>query len=339
MNYITVSFAAIAGFLFTFLLGFPMIPFLKKLKFGQTILNIGPSWHKSKEGTPTMGGIIFAIPILLLSFAVFGIDALAGGRLAGEMRFGMPATAYFAAVGLALCMGLIGFLDDYIKVVKKRNLGLTVIQKSVLQLLTSAVYLFTLRLGGLDSTWLPWIGNIDVLHGWGLIFWPVALVFIYGFVNAVNLTDGIDGLGASVSAVVFFVFALVSALSGRFGNELLAAAASGSCLGFLIWNMHPAKVFMGDTGSLFLGGLTVGVAFGTGKPVLLLFAGVIYIIEAFSVILQVLYYKKTKKRLFKMSPIHHHFELCGWSENKIVAVFSAVTLLGGLAAMLLFVFC
>ena len=339
MSNITLMFAAICAFLITFLLGYPLIPFLKKLKFGQTILDIGPSWHKSKQGTPTMGGIMFIIAFVVTAALSFAVDAIAGGNFAEQIADSQQATTFFATIGLAVSMGMIGFLDDYIKVVKKRNLGLTAKQKTFLQLLASALYLLTMRLGGLTYTWLPFAGFIDVTKGAGLLFWPIALIFIYGFVNAANLTDGIDGLDSTVTMVVCCIFMLLSALSHMAGINLLSVAAAGCCLGFLIWNINPAKVFMGDTGSLFLGGLVVGLSFGIGRPILLIFAGIVYLMEALSVVLQVTYFKKTKKRLFKMSPIHHHFEMCGWKENKIVLVFSTVALFGGLIALLLFVYC
>ena len=166
------------------------------------------------------------------------------------------------------------------------------------------------------------------------MFWPVALIFIYGFTNAVNLTDGIDGLATSVTLVVSLFYMLAAGILNYLGINLLAAALAGSCVGFLLWNFHPAKIFMGDTGSMFLGGMVVALAFGVDRPVLLFLAGILYLMEAMSVVIQVTYYKKTKKRLFKMSPIHHHFEMSGWREEKIVLVFSAVALIGCALAML-----
>ena len=192
----------------------------------------------------------------------------------------------------------------------------------------------SLGLGGMTTTWLPIVGDISVVDGIGLIFWPIALMFIYGFTNAVNLTDGLDGLASSVTLVVCCCFMLAAANLQLLGANILACSAAGACLGFLVWNSHPAKVFMGDTGSLFLGGVVVALAFAIGRPILLILAGIVYIIEAFSVILQVAYYKKTKKRLFKMAPIHHHFELCGFREQKIVLLFSAVTAVGCFIALL-----
>ena len=324
--------AAVVGFAVTTLLGFIVIPYLHKLKFGQTIREIGPAWHEKKNGTPTMGGIMIIIGFIVATVISFCLSAFATKDSIWKTPLEMSYV--FAGIGLALGMGFVGFIDDYIKVVKKRNLGLTPSQKTLLQLLVSAAYLTSLGLGGMTTTWLPIVGDISVVDGIGLIFWPIALMFIYGFTNAVNLTDGLDGLASSVTLVVCCCFMLAAANLQLLGANILACSAAGACLGFLVWNSHPAKVFMGDTGSLFLGGVVVALAFAIGRPILLILAGIVYIIEAFSVILQVAYYKKTKKRLFKMAPIHHHFELCGFREQKIVLLFSAVTAVGCFIALL-----
>jgi len=327
-------FAVLVGFIATFIAGFFVIPFLKKLKFGQTIREEGPKWHEGKSGTPTMGGIMmfFGLVISIILSLIF--DFITSGNT--EYNFGdSTRTAHWiAAFGLAVGMGAIGFVDDFIKVVKKRNLGLTARQKTFAQLLVSATYLIALLFSGMQTTYIPFVGNVNVLTGAGLIFWPIALFFIYGFTNAVNLTDGIDGLASSVTLVVCCAFMVIAGYTNFDGANMLAAAGAGACGGFVMWNAHPAKVFMGDTGSMMLGGLVVGLSFAVGKPILLIFAGIIYLIEAFSVMLQVAYYKKTKKRIFKMTPIHHHFEMCKWSEEKIVMVFSVITLLGGIIAIL-----
>lgn len=327
--YISVIAAAV-GFIATVALGYPVIPWLKKLKFGQTILEEGPKWHKSKEGTPTMGGIMMMLGFALAVIAAFVIAAI----IPNSAVFGGNNIYVFAGIGLALGMGFIGFLDDYIKVAKKRNLGLTAMQKTVMQMGVSAAYLVALLLGGMRTTWLPFVGHISIVDGFGLIAWPIMLFFVYGFVNAVNLTDGIDGLAASVTMLVCCFYMIMAGFMSVMGINTFAAAAAGACCGFLVWNMHPAKVFMGDTGSMFLGGIVVALAFGIGRPILLIFAGVLYLLEALSVMLQVAYYKKTKKRLFKMSPIHHHFEMSGWKEEKIVFVFCLVTAVGCLIAAL-----
>lgn len=236
---------------------------------------------------------------------------------------------------MALGMGAIGFIDDYIKVVKKRNLGLTAKQKTFLQLLVSALYLMSLALCGVKTTNIPFIGDISVTSGAGVLFWPIALMFVYGFTNAVNLTDGLDGLASSVTLVASCALMLVCAHFGIYHGNVVSAALAGACAGFLVWNSKPAKVFMGDTGSMFLGGMVVGVSFSTGRPIILILIGIIYLIEAFSVMLQVAYYKKTKKRIFKMAPIHHHFEMCGWSEEKVVFVFSLITMIASVLAIFL----
>ena len=336
MNNYASIIAAIVSFVVTTAMGFPLIPFLKKLKYGQTILDDGPNWHKSKEGTPTMGGIMIASGVVLgvaVSLTVSSILESLSDKVAGKVDPIEPVML-FAGIAFALVCGFIGFIDDYIKVVKKQNLGLTARQKTILQLLATVAYLATLAIAGLNTTWIPFIGDVDITSGFGLIFWPIALVFIYYMVNAVNLTDGIDGLASSVTVVVCCAFLLIAARVSQTLIGTFAAAAAGACVGFILWNAKPAKVFMGDTGSMFLGGTVVALAFGCGKPILLIFAGIIYILEALSVVLQVSVYKLTGKRIFKMSPIHHHFELCQWSEDKICLVFSTVTFFGCLLAAL-----
>lgn len=326
--------AAAVALVATALLGFVFIPILRKLKFGQTILDIGPSWHKGKQGTPTMGGIMMILGLLLGLAVAFGYAAIAQTQLFAELKDQYRLTNAVSGVVMALCMSAIGYADDYIKVVKKRNLGLSARQKTVLQLLVAAGYLTALRFGGMTTTNIPFIGDINIASGWGLLFWPIALMFIYGFTNAVNLTDGIDGLASSVTLVVACAFMLGSGFLGISTINTISAALAGACVGFVIWNAKPAKVFMGDTGSMFLGGMVVAVSFGVGRPVLLIFAGITYFLEALSDIIQVAYYKKTKKRVFKMAPLHHHFEMCGWSEQKIVFVFSCVAFVGCAIALL-----
>ncbi len=330
----TPIFAAVFAFFICAVLGYVVIPFLHKLKFGQTILSIGPKWHEKKQGTPTMGGIMIVAGFILGVIVAYLYSLLSKGRFSEEFLFSDNTAKFFAGLGLAIGMGLIGFCDDYIKVVKKQNLGLTARQKTFLQLFVSAAYLVALYFAGVNTTWIPFVGEISVVSGFGLLFWPIALMFIYGFTNAVNLTDGIDGLAATVTMIVACVFMFASGYLGNMGYNIMSAALAGSCAGFLMWNSYPAKVFMGDTGSLFLGGSVVALSFGIGKPILLIFTGFVYIVEAFSVMLQVMYFKKTKKRLFKMAPIHHHFEMCGWREGKIVMVFAIVTFIVSLIGIL-----
>ena len=334
MKDFTTIITALVGFGVTALSGYYVIPFLRKLKFGQTILDIGPNWHKEKQGTPTMGGIMIIGGFVVSLVFAFLYSVIFGKSFSLECKDSYRVTVMLAGVVMALCMAGIGFMDDYIKVVKKRNLGLTARQKTFLQLLVAAAYLCTLALAGMKTTTIPFIGDVNISSGFGLIFWPIALVFIYGFTNAVNLTDGVDGLASSVTLVVACAFMLASGFLGIATNNVISAALAGACVGFIVWNSHPAKVFMGDTGSMFLGGAVVALSFGIGRPIVLIFAGVVYLLEAISDIIQVAYYKKTKKRFFKMAPLHHHFEMCGWSEDKIVLVFSLVTLIGCLIAVL-----
>ena len=330
--------AAIAAFLISAVTGKFLIPFLHKLNFGQTILEDGPKWHKSKQGTPIMGGIMFIIAIAAVSVISTVVYMLTGAGFI-ETYFAdisREVTFIFAGLGLALANGLIGFIDDYTKVVKKRNLGLTAIQKLVLQFAVAAAYLATLGIAGYGtSTVIPFVGSVDL----GFFYYIIAAVVIVGVVNAVNLTDGVDGLDGSITFFVAVSFMLIASKLYSLGITAVSAAVAGACLGFLVWNFHPAKVFMGDTGSLFLGGIVCALAFAVNMPILLLPLGIVYLCEMFSVMLQVSYFKLTHgKGLFKMSPIHLHFGMCGWSEVRIVGVFSAVTALFGAVSFLLVLF-
>ena len=343
MDMLVMCVCALIAFGVTAVLGIWMIPYLRRLKFGQTILEEGPAWHKSKQGTPVMGGLLFIAGIALafvcgICFALLNRELALSLELFSDFeQERLYVVRVLAGLGLAVASGAIGFMDDYIKVVKKQNLGLTVKQKTMLQLLTATAFLATLALNGDTYTRIPFVGLVDVSQGLGLMYWPIALMFIYGYVNSVNLTDGVDGLCTSVTMVNATFYIILSGFLANRSLGLLAVCAAGGCAGFLVWNLKPAKVFMGDTGSLFLGGLVCAMAFATGYPVLLLLSGIVYLLEALSDIIQVVYYKKTKKRIFKMAPIHHHFEMCGWSENKIVVVFSGVTVLGcAIAGLLLY---
>ena len=334
MNNAVTIISALVSFAVTSLLGFIVIPYLRKLKFGQTILEIGPKWHKEKQGTPTMGGVMPALGVVLGVTVAFIIAAASRSDAINEFKDSYRLSVFLSGIIMAICMGLIGFFDDYIKVVKKRNLGLTAKQKTFLQLLVSAAYLISLYVSGMTTTYIPFVGDVQITSGFGLLFWPIALMFIYGFTNAVNLTDGLDGLASSVTLVVACAFMLASGLMNIYTVNALSAALAGACAGFLVWNAKPAKVFMGDTGSMFLGGMVVALSFGIGRPILLILAGCLYFLEAISVMLQVGYFKLTKKRLFKMAPLHHHFEMCGWSEQRVVFFFSFIAFIGCFIALL-----
>lgn len=330
MNFIALLVTVVSAFLITSVIGMWLIPFLRRLHFGQTILDIGPAWHKSKQGTPTMGGIMFIAGITIAILAGWLTLELSEQGVADASAAG--SFYLWGGLLMALAFGLIGFLDDYISVVKKQNLGLKAGQKSLAQLLVAVVYLAVQQIfAPTTSFWLPFIGDLDI----GIFYYPLMLFIIVGTVNAVNLTDGIDGLDASVTMVAAMGFMVIASIAGFSQMNLLAAALAGGCLGFLVWNFHPAKVFMGDTGSLFLGGMVVALAFGLRRPLLLVFIGIVYVVETLSDIIQIGSVKLTGKRVFKMAPIHHHFEMSGWSEVKIVAVFSAVTAVGCLIAVLL----
>lgn len=325
--YVALGTTVVLSFLIAFLLGFVLIPWLRKLKFGQTILDIGPAWHKSKQGTPIMGGIMFIVSTIVSVAVVLLIDYFMGGNLFASEHI-MPDTLkvkLVAGVVLALGLGLVGFADDYIKVVKKRNLGLTEIQKTIPQVILIVAYLVALYMNGLTYMKIPFVGVVDLK--W--FFWLFGVAVIYGAVNAVNFTDGVDGLCASVTSVAAISFCVAALMTKFFGISILAAALAGGCLGYLIWNYYPSKVMMGDTGSMFLGGMVVALAYAIDCPIILVFFGIIYVIEALSDVIQIGYFKITHgKRIFKMAPIHHHFEMCGWKERKIVTVFTLVNMIG-----------
>ncbi len=307
--------------------GLILIPYLRKLKAGSHILEIGPAWHKSKEGTPLMGGFMFVLSVCLT--AVLGYFLLNG--FAGSLGL---KDLYKLLLTLGFCLGLmlVGFADDYIKVVKKRNMGFNAKAKTVCQAVVIVLYMLGLHLLGEMDTYIvfPFFGEVN----FGFFYYPLMAVAIYFVVNAVNFTDGVDGLCGSVTTVYATAFAVILTILGDHLFSAYAMALAGGCLGFLAWNLHPAKVFMGDTGSMFLGGCVVALGMASGLELLIPLVGIIYIIEAMSDVIQIASYKIRKKRVFKMAPIHHHFEMSGWSEYKIVAVFSAVTLAAGFLGIL-----
>ena len=292
-------------------IGYFLIPLLRALKAGQSIREVGPTWHNNKAGTPMMGGIMFIAAVILC--LLFHIPT-------------MQDFSVFYVLILALCFGFIGFLDDFTKMKFKRNLGLTSLQKMLLQMAVSAIYLYLLYKQGTLVTYI-YIPFVDVsFHIHPLLYIFFAMFVMVGCVNAVNLNDGVDGLCGSVTIPVMVFFTATAVLMKKMDLALLPACLVGGLVSYLFYNWHPAKVFMGDTGSLFLGGIVCGMAFALNMPLILLLVGFVYIMETLSVILQVGYFKLTHgKRLFKMAPIHHHFEMSGWKEVKIVLVFSAVS--------------
>ena len=296
-----------------------LIPALTKLKFGQSIRECGPKEHMKKSGTPTMGGLMMLLAIV--------VATMFWSKLTPEILI---------ALVLTLGHGVIGFIDDFIKVVLKRNLGLTARQKLLMQFLLAGLYLFYLETtpGHDFSVWIPGTAyTVDL----GIAYYLFAFLLLVGTTNAVNLTDGLDGLASSVTVPVALAFSYVAIVLGNKELGIFGMALAGSCLGFLLFNRYPAKVFMGDTGSLALGGGIAAIALLTKTELLLVIIGGVYVIEALSVIIQVTYFKKTGgKRIFRMSPLHHHFELGGWKETKVVHVFAFVSLcLSVLGIMLL----
>lgn len=310
----SVVITILVSFVLTVLLGKVLIPALHALKAGQSIREIGPKWHQVKEGTPTMGGLMFMVSALVCVVAAGWTAVMAG------------TYEHLMILGFSLIYGAIGFVDDFVKVKLKRNLGLTAIQKLILQLAAALAYLALLRWNGnlTSDLYIPFV-NVSVTIPW-VLYLAFAVFVIVGCVNAVNLTDGVDGLASGVTLPVMVFFTVVAVSWGSDSLALFPAALIGGLLGFLCYNFHPAKVFMGDTGSLFLGGAVCGMAFALDMPLILVLVGIVYIIEALSVIMQVTYFKATHgKRIFRMTPIHHHFEMGGWSEVKIFCVFTGVT--------------
>lgn len=310
--YLFIASAA-AAFILTVIIGPFLIRYLLKKKLGQKILEIGPKWHLKKQNTPTMGGVMFIISITAVVLVM-------------NLVFTEFEAGNLMVLLMSLCYGAIGFVDDWAKIRHQANGGLTSGQKFLLQLAAAAVFVAALRLTGYltPNLFLPFIG-VTIPLPW-IVFMLLAIFIIVGCDNAVNLTDGIDGLAASVTVPVAIFFIVIGYKTGNLPVVIYASALLGGLLGFLVFNFNPARVFMGDTGSLFLGGAVCGLALACDMPLILIFVGLIYIIETLSVIIQTTYFKMSGgKRIFKMAPIHHHFEMCGWGEKKIVFVFTAIT--------------
>lgn len=304
----TAVISVIIAFALSVVLGPIMIPFLRRLKVGQTVRDEGPKSHLKKSGTPTMGGILILTSVVVTSlFYVKDYPKI------------LPIL--FTTLGF----GLIGFLDDYIKVVLKRSMGLKAWQKMLGQLLVTGIFAFYLT----RYTDVSLAMRIPFMPGYsldlGIFNIPFLFLVVIGTVNGTNFTDGLDGLASSVTIMIATFFTVVAVGTGS-GIEPVTCAVVGALLGFLLFNVYPASVFMGDTGSLALGGFVTATAYMLQMPLFIVIVGLVYLIEVLSVIIQVVYFKATKgKRFFKMAPIHHHFELCGWSETRVVAVFSIVT--------------
>ena len=314
--------AAVVAFVISAVIGKFLVPALRRWKAGQSIKEDGPTWHMTKQGTPTMGGLMFILATIIVVLVVNGPAILSGDW-----------TSVIVLV-FALVFGAIGFLDDYAKIKKKENTGLTAGQKFLLQLAAAILFIVLLRKCGILSPnlYVPFFG-VELHLPW-VVYLIFAVLVITGTVNAVNITDGLDGLSSSVTLPVCAFFAAAFGWawvkwqqSGTAGMAVFAAALFGGLVGFLLYNHYPAKVFMGDTGSLFLGGAVCGMAFALDLPLILILVGIIYIIETLSDIIQVTYFKATHgKRIFRMAPLHHHLEMGGWNEKKVVFVFASISL-------------
>ncbi|WP_432359490.1 phospho-N-acetylmuramoyl-pentapeptide-transferase [Sporosarcina sp. UB5] len=320
MTLFTTTTVITVAFVLTAIIGAAIIPLLRRLKFGQSIREEGPEAHKKKAGTPTMGGLIFlsSIIITMLILSYIFEDVL--------------TTQSIVLMIVLAGFGIIGFLDDFIIVVMKRNLGLTSIQKLIGQIIIAVIAFFLLKMGPFETTVL--IPFTDFAIDLGVFYVAFLIFWLVGFSNAVNLSDGLDGLVAGTSTIAFAAFGVLGLVYEQYDIATFAFVVSGAMLGFLLFNMKPAKVFMGDTGSLALGGAIAMLSILVKQELLLVVIGIVYVIETLSVMIQVASFKLTGKRVFKMSPIHHHFELSGWSEWKIVIVFWGVALLAAMIPVL-----
>jgi phospho-N-acetylmuramoyl-pentapeptide-transferase len=307
-----IFFTIILAFLITVLLSPVIIPFLRRLKFGQSIREEGPKSHQKKSGTPTMGGVMILISIVIATLVMTG-------------KFSEPTVKTFLLIFVTLGFGLLGFLDDFIKVVLKRNLGLTSRQKLLGQIIISAIFYLIYKHNNFSTDVRLPFGDYSIDFGWFFVFFII--FWLVGFSNAVNLTDGLDGLVSGTAAIAFGAYAVLAWNQSQYEVAIFSVAVVGAVLGFLVFNAHPAKVFMGDTGSLALGGAIATIAILTKLEILLIIIGGVFVLETLSVILQVASFKTTGKRIFRMSPLHHHYELCGWSEWRVVVTFWSVGLL------------
>ncbi len=340
INFLT----ALLAFAIAAISGKWLVPFLHKIKFGQPIkTKDGPQWHAKKQGTPTMGGFMFIIASVIMTVAGYWVYRIQAGLDVTNPETHNAFYRLLSVLVFSLLFGLIGFIDDYTKVARKNNDGLTAVQKIILQTLFSLGFLFMLYKFGDGSTALDL--GFWVSPQLGVFYYIIMIPVIIYLTNAVNLTDGVDGLCGSVTFSAMLIFTVCCAVLNEAEISCFTMALAGGCLGFLIWNLNPAKCFMGDTGSMFLGAAVTGVGLVLHKHLLLVLVAMVYIIEALSVVIQVSYFKYTKKktgegkRIFKMTPIHHHFEMSKWSEYKIVITFSLTGIIFGILGIVtLFVF-
>lgn len=335
-SYVALSMAAAASFVVTWALGYALIPWLNRLKFGQVISLSDAVRHGSKKAAPAMGGIMFIAGILASVAVTLATDRIMGGDISasGSLLPSEARSKLFGGILAAVALGLIGFADDYIKTVLKRNLGLTEKQKSAAVAMVCIAFLTSLYLsmGRTPYTFIPFVGNVEL----GMFFWPFGFCVIYAAIYAVNLTDGTDGLCSGVTAAAASALSVIAVMKDTLGAGVVSAAVAGGCAGFLVWNRYPAKVLMGGTGSMFLGGMIVAVSFALNCPLLLFLTGITYVIEGMSYVIHIAYYSLTQgKRIFKAAPLHRHFEMSGWKEKKITAVLTTIDIIGCAAGILI----
>ncbi|MDE5764409.1 MAG: phospho-N-acetylmuramoyl-pentapeptide-transferase [Ruminococcus sp.] len=338
--WIIIFGTALLSFGISALSGKWLVPFLHKIKFGQPIkVKDGPEWHAKKQGTPTMGGFMFILSTVITALGGYWVYRIQAGLDTTSGDTGNAFLRLVSVIVFSLLFGLIGFIDDYTKVVRKDNDGLSAMQKILLQTLFSVGFLFALYKFGDGSTSIN-LGFWETPQ-LGIFYYIILIPVIIYLTNAVNLTDGIDGLCGSVTFAAMLVFTVCCSILKENELSCFTMALAGGCLGFLVWNLNPAKCFMGDTGSMFLGAAVTGVGLMLHNHLLMVLVSLVYIIEALSVVIQVSYFKYTKKkygegrRIFKMTPIHHHFELSKWSEYKIVISFSMAGIFFGIIGIVL----
>lgn len=324
-----IAVSGIAGLAVTFIMGFSLVPWLGKIEFGRSY----PAFEK-KQPAPLMGGILLAIGTVSAVVISVATDKLSGGDIvsSGSLVAREMQTKFWSGLFMALSFALIGLTDDYYKIRTNGNIGLTVKQKTVMQFFVILAYLTGLYMGmnGMPYMFVPFYGNVEP----GFFYWIIGFLLIYAAVNAVNIMDGVDGLCGSMTFTAAVSLGVVAAFKGLFGFSAMSAALAGSCIGFLLWNKHPAKILEGKTGTMFLAGMLVAISYATGCPFILILSGISCFVIALSDFMRVAYYKKTGKNLFRKSaPLQHHLRCCGWSDNKITLIFTAVNIIGGVAAV------
>ncbi len=324
-----IAVAGIAGLAVTFIMGFSLVPWLGKLEFGQSY----PAFEK-KQPAPLMGGILLVIGTVSAVILSVSTDKIAGGEIisSGSLIAQEMQTKFWSGLFMALSFSLVGLTDDYYRIKTRLNTGLTIKQKTVMQFFIILAYLTGLYMGmnGMPYMFVPFYGNTEP----GFFYWIIGFLVIYAAVNAVDITDGIDGLCGSMTFTAAVSLGVIAALKGLFGFSVMSAALAGSCVGFLLWNKHPAKIFAGRTGPMFLGGMLVAISYATGCPLILFLSGLSFFVIGASEVIRVAYYKKTGKSLFmKSAPLQYHLKSVGWSDRKIVLVFTAVNIIGGVSAV------